>query len=52
MRNGLGTRLLGLLLAVLMLLCAFPSALADEYDPDQPEKLEQGHLSATAAILI
>ena len=52
MRNAMGTRLMGLLLAVLLLLCAFPCALADEYDKDQPEKLEQGHLSATAAILI
>ena len=52
MRHGAGKRLLGLLLAALLLLCVLSPALADEYDPDQPEKLEHGHLSATAAILI
>ena len=44
--------LLGLLTAVLLLVCAIPQALADEYDPLFPEQLEEGHLSATAAVLI
>ena len=52
MRNGAWKRLLGLLTAVLLLVCAYPPALADEYDPLFPEKLEEGHLSATAAVLI
>ena len=52
MRNGMSTRLLGLLLAALLLVCGCVPALADDYDPDQPEILEAGHLSATAAILI
>ena len=52
MRYGLGKRLLGLLLAALLLLCAVSPALADPYDATAPEKLEEGHLTATAAILI
>ena len=53
MRNGWGTRLAGLLTAVLIFVSLLPSpALADEYDPLYPEYLSEGHLSATAAILI
>ena len=53
MRNGLRTRLAGLLTAVLIFVSLLPSpALADEYDPLYPEYLSEGHLSATAAILI
>ena len=51
--RGTITRLTGLLLAVLVLLpCLAPPALADDYDENYPEILEEGHLSATAAILI
>lgn len=45
-------RTLGLLLAVLVLVSFTPHALADDYDPLYPEILSEGHLSATAAILI
>ncbi len=47
-------RLTGLLMAVLFAVGAFPfsAALADDYDELYPENLSEGHLSATAAILI
>ena len=45
-------RTLGLLLAVLVLVSFAPHVLADDYDPLYPEILSEGHLSATAAILI
>ena len=52
-RNAL-IRLAGLLMAVLFAVAAFPfsMALADDYDELYPENLSEGHLSATAAILI
>ena len=53
MREGVWIRLAGLLMAVLLLVSSFsPSALADEYDERYPEFLSEGHLTATAAILI
>lgn len=53
MIRGLGARLCGLLMAALFCVSLFmPPALADEYDPLYPEKLSEGHLNATAAILI
>ena len=54
MRRSAGIRLAGLLLAVLFLLSSFslPAARADDYDERYPEFLSEGHLSATAAILI
>ena len=43
----------GLLMAVLLLLPFFPlPAQASEYDPNAPDKLNPGHLTATSAILI
>ena len=53
MKKKVGERLRALLLAAL--LCVswhLPSALADEYDARYPENLAEGHLTATAAILI
>lgn len=54
MKNRLGVRLLGLLLAVLFAYPAFAplSARADDYDERYPENLEEGHLTASSAILI
>lgn len=53
MKRGLGARLMGLLMAALLCVSLFAApALADEYDPLYPEKLSEGHLNATAAILI
>lgn len=43
----------GLLMAVLLLFPFFPlPAQASEYDPNAPDKLTPGHLTATSAILI
>ena len=50
--RGTGKRILGLLAAVLVFLSLAPRAFADDYDPQYPELLSEGHLSATAAILI
>ena len=41
-----------LLMAVLVLLSLIPAVYAAEYDPNHPEILSEGHLNATAAILI
>ena len=54
MKQRKGTRIIGLLLAVLF---AFPffsplTARADDYDERYPEILEDGHLTASSAILI
>lgn len=48
----MGKRLFVLLMAMLLLLSLFPAAHADEYDPNHPELLAEGHLNASAAILI
>lgn len=45
-------RLLALLLALVFATAFFAAALADEYDPLYPEKLEDGHLNGAAAIVI
>ena len=54
MRQRKGTRIIGLLLAVLFAFPAFSPlvARADDYDERYPEILEEGHLSAASAILI
>ena len=53
MKQKVGVRLGALLLAALFCLPRhLPFALADEYDPRYPENLAEGHLTATAAILI
>lgn len=52
MRKGVANRLAALLAALLLLLCLPFCALADEYDPLYPEKLETGHLNAVSAILV
>ncbi|MBQ9265160.1 MAG: D-alanyl-D-alanine carboxypeptidase [Clostridia bacterium] len=53
MKGRAKVRMLALLLAVLFALPAFfPAALADDYDGRYPELLEDGHLTATSAILI
>ena len=53
MKRKAGFQALALLMAVLLLLPLFScSALADEYDPLYPEKLDEGHLTATSVILI
>ncbi len=53
MKRRVGMRLGALLMAALLCLpWHTPSALADEYDPRYPENLAEGHLTATAAILI
>lgn len=54
MMRRTGTRLLGLLLAALFAVSALPplGALADDYDANYPEILEEGHLTASSAILI
>lgn len=53
MRRTAGIRALMLLMAVLFCLPLFSfSALAEEYNANEPEKLDEGHLSATSAILI
>ncbi len=53
MKRKVGERLRALLLAALLcVLRPVPSALADEYDARYPENLAEGHLTATAAILI
>ena len=52
MMKGRATRLAAWLTAMLMLLCAFAPAYADEYDPNYPEDLAPGHLNAASAILI
>lgn len=51
MMKGLGARLITLLLAVLLCVSIFPSALA-EYDPTHPEILQNEHLTASSVILI
>ena len=53
MKRRSGVRLAALLLAALIFMptCS-PAALADEYDARYPENLAEGHLTATAAILI
>ena len=43
---------MALLMAMLLLLSLLPPVYAAEYDPDQPEKLSEGHLNAASAILI
>ena len=49
----MGNRMIGLLLAALLCLPIFPfSAQAGEYDARYPELLDEGHLTASAAILI
>ena len=50
--RGTGKRILGLLAAVLVFLSLAPRAFADDYDPQYPELLSEGHLSAVSAILI
>ena len=53
MKRKVGVRLGALLLAALFCLPGrFSFALADEYDPRYPENLAEGHLTASAAILI
>ena len=57
MERRIGMRLKALLLAALLCVPAFfapclSPALADEYDERYPENLAEGHLTATAAILI
>lgn len=53
MKRKNGVRLAALLLAALIFMPACsPAALADEYDARYPENLAEGHLTATAAILI
>ena len=48
-----GIRLMALLMAALLAVPLFcVPALADEYDPNFPELLSEGHLTATSAILI
>ena len=51
MGMGKGLRLVTLLIAVLLCLSIFPTALA-EYDPEHPEILEPQHLTASSVILI
>lgn len=45
-------RIFALLLAFFLLAINMPSVTAANYDPDHPEILAEGHLSAQAAILI
>ena len=53
MKQRTMARLLALVTAALLAFSCLPfSALADEYDPNYPENLTEGHLSATSAILI
>lgn len=53
MKQGGSIRLAALVAAAVVWLSALcPAALADEYDKNSPEKLSEGHLTATAAILI
>ena len=52
MRRRVAVRLGALLLAALLCVPCIPPALADEYDPRYPENLAEGHLTASAAILI
>ena len=56
MKRKVGERLRALLLAALLcvpaLLSPRPAALADDYDARYPENLAEGHLTATAAILV
>lgn len=53
MKQGAKIRFLALILAALFCLPAFPLfAQASEYNASSPEILDEGHLSASAAILI
>lgn len=53
MKQGAKGRFLALLLAALICLPAFSfSAAASEYDASRPEELDDGHLTATSALLI
>ncbi len=56
MKRRAGNRLVGLLMAAVLCVSLLPlwtpGALADDYDPLYPENLAEGHLTATAAILI
>ena len=54
MKRSVGTRALGLLMAVLFCLPLFslPARAEEDYDKDRPEVLGEGHLTAPAAILI
>ena len=53
MERKAGIRLMGLLMAVLLFAAALPlPAMAEEYDERYPELLSEGHLTASAAILI
>lgn len=52
MRKGIGVRMAALLMAMLFFLSFSCAAFADEYDPQQPEILSEGHLNASSAILI
>lgn len=53
MKHNGWIRQAALLLAVFFCLSILPfSALADEYDPLYPERLSEGHLSASSAILV
>ena len=57
MMKRMGTRMMGLLLAVLFAVSCFPvtglaAEFSDEYDERYPELLSDGHLTATSAILI
>ena len=53
MKRGWIIRLMGFLAAAVLTLAALcPASLADEYDKNYPELLSEGHLTATAAILI
>ena len=52
MKRRVAVRLGALLLAALLCIPCISPALADEYDPRYPENLAEGHLTASAAILI
>ena len=53
MKRGWIIRLMGFLAAAVLALAALcPAALSAEYDKNYPELLSEGHLTATAAILI
>lgn len=52
MTKGWGLRLIALLMAMLFFVSFSFPAFADEYDPEHPELLSEGHLNAASAILI
>ncbi len=52
MKRRVAVRLGALLMAALLCIPCMVPALADEYDPRYPENLAEGHLTASAAILI